>query len=86
MTTAGTSVVELSIGGMTCASCAGHVEKALNGLPGVEATVNLATERAHVVVHGDTSADDLIAAVATTGYTASRPAPRPHGRRELRAA
>ena len=40
--------VELAIGGMTCASCSARIERKLNRLEGVEASVNLATERAHV--------------------------------------
>ena len=70
----------LEVGGMTCASCAGRVEKALRALPGVlDANVNLATERATVHALGVTAAQ-LIAAVERAGYTASagavsRPAP-----------
>ncbi|HEU4844699.1 MAG TPA: heavy metal translocating P-type ATPase [Burkholderiaceae bacterium] len=63
----------LAIGGMTCASCAGRVEKALSAVPGVlSATVNLATERASVTVAGD-EADvaRLAAAVVKAGYEAS---------------
>lgn len=60
---------ELSIQGMTCASCVGRVEKALRALPGVtDATVNLATERARV--HGSVDSDALIAAIASAGYKA----------------
>ncbi|KIP17588.1 copper-translocating P-type ATPase [Burkholderia sp. MSHR3999] len=65
--------VELDIGGMTCASCAGRVEKALANVPGVaRASVNLATERA--TVHGAAPLDPaaLIAAVTAAGYRASR--------------
>ncbi|KVA13382.1 copper-transporting ATPase [Burkholderia ubonensis] len=64
---------ELDIGGMTCASCAGRVEKALANVPGVaRASVNLATERA--AVHGAAPLDPaaLIAAVTAAGYRASR--------------
>jgi Cu+-exporting ATPase len=67
--------VELLIGGMTCASCAARVEKKLNKLDGVTATVNYATEKARVSVSGDVSTDDLIATVEKTGYTAALPAP-----------
>ncbi|MEU7158106.1 heavy metal translocating P-type ATPase [Streptomyces chrestomyceticus] len=67
--------VELAIGGMTCASCAARVEKKLNRMPGVSATVNFATERARVEYGDDVSVDDLIATVEKTGYTAQRPAP-----------
>ncbi|KWB94354.1 copper-transporting ATPase [Burkholderia ubonensis] len=65
--------IELDIGGMTCASCAGRVEKALSNVPGVaRASVNLATERA--TVHGAAPLDPaaLIAAVTAAGYRASR--------------
>jgi P-type Cu+ transporter len=70
--TAGT--VDLVIGGMTCATCAGRVERKLNRMPGVAATVNYATETAHVGYAGEISVDDLIATVEATGYTASLPA------------
>ena len=63
--------VELVISGMTCASCVSHVEKALNSLDGVAATVNLATERASVHFPETISAQDLVDAVAATGYTAA---------------
>jgi len=61
---------DLSVTGMTCASCSGRVEKALSRLPGVEsAAVNLATERAHVVAFaGSVDTADLIAAVEKVGY------------------
>lgn len=63
---------ELAISGMTCASCVGRVERALNKRAGVvEATVNLATERAKIRYLPDTAGiNDLIAAVADAGYTA----------------
>jgi P-type Cu+ transporter len=63
--------VELDIGGMTCASCAARVEKKLNRLDGVRASVNLATEKATVDYSGAVTAADLIAAVEQTGYTAA---------------
>lgn len=70
--------VELDIAGMTCASCAGRVEKALAAVPGVaRATVNLATERASVHGAGALDAATLIAAVTTAGYRASLPAASP---------
>ncbi|MFE6980308.1 heavy metal translocating P-type ATPase [Streptomyces griseus] len=73
---AGTTAVELAIGGMTCASCAARIEKKLNRMDGVEATVNYATEKAKVTYPGaDVSVDDLIATVEATGYTARPPAP-----------
>ncbi|MFF2434232.1 heavy metal translocating P-type ATPase [Streptomyces sp. NPDC058107] len=71
-----TAEVELSIGGMTCASCAARIEKKLNRMDGVSATVNYATERAKVSYRGeDLSVQDLITTVEKTGYTARRPAP-----------
>ncbi|MBF6204959.1 copper-translocating P-type ATPase [Streptomyces gardneri] len=66
--------VELVIGGMTCASCAARIEKKLNKLDGVTATVNYATEKARVEVTGDVSPDELIATVEQAGYTAALPA------------
>ncbi|WP_080426275.1 heavy metal translocating P-type ATPase [Burkholderia ubonensis] len=79
--------IELDIGGMTCASCAGRVEKALANVPGVaRASVNLATERA--TVHGAAPLDPaaLIAAVTAAGYRASRVAAPPAGASGLPAA
>ncbi len=67
--------VELEIGGMTCASCAARVEKKLNRMPGVEASVNYATEKARVALPEGTGVDDAIAVVEATGYTAVLPAP-----------
>ncbi|MGW5868749.1 heavy metal translocating P-type ATPase [Streptomyces sp. NPDC055239] len=61
---------------MTCASCAARIEKKLNRMDGVEATVNYATEKAKVSYRGqDIAVDDLIATVEATGYTAQEPAP-----------
>ena len=72
--TAPTERVDLQIEGMTCASCAARIEKRLNRLEGVEATVNYATERA-VVRHGpEVAVEDLVAQVEATGYRASTPA------------
>jgi len=63
---------DLPIGGMTCASCAGRVERALRKVPGVQvATVNLANERAHVEVSGKIDPAVLLAAVDKAGYSAS---------------
>ncbi len=71
-----TGSVELAIGGMTCASCAARIEKKLNRMDGVEATVNYATEKAKVTYRGeDVSVQDLIATVEATGYTAEEPPP-----------
>ncbi len=66
------ATVELAIGGMTCAACAARIEKQLNKLPGVEATVNFASEKAHVrYVPGLSDAERLVATVLKTGYTAT---------------
>ncbi len=67
--------VELDIGGMTCASCANRIERKLNKVPGVEATVNYATEKARIRATAELSADELIAVVESAGYKASVPAP-----------
>ncbi|MFF5447820.1 heavy metal translocating P-type ATPase [Streptomyces sp. NPDC012888] len=69
--------IELSIGGMTCASCAARIEKKLNRMDGVSATVNFATETARVSYGGDVEVADLIATVVKTGYTAEEPPPPP---------
>ena len=61
--------VNLSIGGMTCASCVARVEKKLGKLDGVSASVNLATESARVTAPSAVSVDDLLATVARAGYT-----------------
>jgi Cu+-exporting ATPase len=66
-------LIELEIGGMTCAACANRIEKKLNRIDGVTATVNYATEKARATVPAAVTADDLIAVVEKTGYTASRP-------------
>ncbi|SNR30470.1 heavy metal translocating P-type ATPase [Blastococcus mobilis] len=67
--------VELLIGGMTCASCANRIEKKLNKLDGVTATVNYATEKAKVTFDEGVTPEDLIATVEKTGYTAELPRP-----------
>jgi Cu+-exporting ATPase len=67
---------ELAIGGMTCASCAARIEKKLNKLDGVAATVNFATETARVSFPASVSTGDLISVVEQAGYTAAVPAPR----------
>ncbi|OBB95831.1 heavy metal translocating P-type ATPase [Mycolicibacterium peregrinum] len=69
-----TGHVVLEIGGMTCASCAGRIERKLNNLDGVTATVNFATEKATVDVAGEVTPEQLIEAVETAGYTAQLPA------------
>ena len=63
--------VDLTIGGMTCSSCAARVERSLNRLPGVQAEVNFALETAHATVSGDIADDALIDAVTATGYAAA---------------
>ena len=63
-------VVELSIQGMTCASCVGRVERKLGKLDGVEASVNLPLETAVVRVPASVSDQDLIDTVVATGYGA----------------
>ncbi|CAG6399267.1 heavy metal translocating P-type ATPase [Streptomyces cocklensis] len=67
--------VELEIGGMTCASCAARIEKKLNRMDGVTASVNYATEKAKVGYGGGVAVADLIATVEATGYTAALPPP-----------
>ncbi|MGI8810502.1 MAG: heavy metal translocating P-type ATPase [Acidimicrobiales bacterium] len=69
----GPTRVELQIGGMTCASCAARIEKRLNRLDGVTATVNYATEHATVQIPDGTAPADVIAAVEAAGYTAVLP-------------
>lgn len=68
--------VELAIGGMTCASCAARVERKLNKVEGISATVNYATERARVSYPTAVSPQDLIKVVEATGYTAELPTPQ----------
>ncbi|MFJ1804807.1 MULTISPECIES: heavy metal translocating P-type ATPase [unclassified Streptomyces] len=72
-----TAEVELLIGGMTCASCAARVEKKLNRMDGVSASVNYATEKAQVSYPAGIEVADLIATVVKTGYTAEEPVPVP---------
>ena len=67
--------IDLDIEGMTCASCAAHIEKRLNGMDGVRASVNFATEQAHVVAPAAVDAEDLIAQVEAAGYRARVPLP-----------
>ncbi|HXR68150.1 MAG TPA: heavy metal translocating P-type ATPase, partial [Dermatophilaceae bacterium] len=68
--------IELVIGGMTCASCAARIEKKLNKLDGVSATVNYATEKAKVTYAGSVTTEDLVTTIEATGYTAALPVPR----------
>jgi Cu+-exporting ATPase len=72
---AATGLIELQIGGMTCASCAARIEKKLNKLDGVTATVNYATEKARVAFPPALNPADLIATVERIGYTARIPPP-----------
>ncbi|MGA5493153.1 heavy metal translocating P-type ATPase [Streptomyces cinereoruber] len=69
------TITELTIGGMTCASCAARVERKLNRMDGVSATVNYATEKARVEHPSDLPVGELIATVVKTGYTAEEPPP-----------
>jgi Cu+-exporting ATPase len=75
--TSTTTHVDLAIGGMTCASCAARVERRLNKLDGVTATVNYATERASIEAPPDIDLAELIAAVEAAGYTARDARPQP---------
>ncbi|MFJ4435832.1 heavy metal translocating P-type ATPase [Streptomyces sp. NPDC088923] len=83
--------VELAVGGMTCAACAARIEKKLNRMEGVSASVNYATEKAKVSYPEGTGVDDLIATVVRTGYTAEpilppEPEPEPEPGPEADAA
>src|ERR1700687_2565200 len=66
--------VTIAVAGMTCASCAARVEKNLNRIAGVSASVNFATEQAKVKFADNVRPEDLVAAVEATGYTATLPA------------
>lgn len=69
-------IVELAVTGMTCAACAARIERRLNRLDGVTASVNYATERARVIVAPDAvgvAVDDVIATILDTGYGATLP-------------
>ncbi|MFP5070869.1 heavy metal translocating P-type ATPase [Pseudonocardia nantongensis] len=68
-----TQEIELAIGGMTCASCANRVERKLNKLDGVTATVNYATEKARVHAPAGINTDELVSTVASAGYSATLP-------------
>ncbi|MGA5413946.1 heavy metal translocating P-type ATPase [Streptomyces pseudogriseolus] len=80
------SEVELLIGGMTCASCAARVEKKLNRMEGVTATVNYATEKARIAYPPGVEVADLITTVVRTGYTAEEPAPPRQDAEEIASA
>ena len=62
--------LDLAITGMTCAACAARIEKTLNRLEGVSATVNFATEKAHATLSGSVTPDALLIAVRKAGYDA----------------
>ncbi|WP_372594671.1 heavy metal translocating P-type ATPase [Actinotalea sp.] len=64
------NIIELDIGGMTCSSCAARIEKRLNRIPGVEASVNYATERAKVELADGATVEEAITSVEATGYSA----------------
>ena len=68
---------ELKIGGMTCASCAARIERRLNKLDGVRATVNFATEKAHVEHPAEGPPDELVRAVAAARHPPRLPVPEP---------
>jgi Cu+-exporting ATPase len=79
------ATVEIAVGGMTCAACATRIEKQLNKLPGVEAAVNLAAERAHVRFQpGMASVDKILATVVKTGFTATVSTADTHGEEKAR--
>ncbi len=69
------SDVELAISGMTCASCANRIEKKLNKVEGVTATVNYATSKAKVFYPDTVAPEDLVEVIKATGYSAELPAP-----------
>lgn len=75
MSTQQTESIQLDITGMTCASCAARIEKRLNKLDGVQASVNYATEKALVLHPTAIRVEDLISAVEGSGYGASLPEP-----------
>lgn len=81
-TTPAGPAVDLVIDGMTCASCAARIEKRLNKLDGVTASVNFATEHAKVTVPDGVTVDDLVAQVEAAGYSARVPALRNAAQRD----
>ncbi|WP_328516856.1 heavy metal translocating P-type ATPase [Pseudonocardia lacus] len=68
-----TATTDLAVGGMTCGACANRIERKLNKLDGVRATVNYATEKASISHPAALGADELIAVVEAAGYTAALP-------------
>jgi Cu+-exporting ATPase len=85
-----TRQVELAVGGMTCAACAARIERRLNKVEGVSASVNYATERATIVVDPTLTIDDpvsmLVDTIVDVGYTASVPSDDESAHVEQRAA
>lgn len=69
--------LDIPVGGMTCASCANRVQRKLNKLDGVTASVNYATEKAHVEAPSGMNPQQLIDTIIAAGYTAELPAPSP---------
>ncbi|MBI2245318.1 MAG: copper-translocating P-type ATPase [Nocardioides sp.] len=69
--------IELTIGGMTCTSCAARIEKKLAKIDGVVASVNYATEKARVTYVAPVTVDQLVSVVEATGYTAAQHESRP---------
>ncbi len=86
METTATRSIELDISGMTCASCANRIERKLNKLDGVTATVNYATEKAKVDYGEEIAPEDLVATVEQAGYAAELPRPQGAGDGEETAA
>ncbi|GGS34804.1 heavy metal translocating P-type ATPase [Actinokineospora fastidiosa] len=82
---AATGEVELAISGMTCASCANRIERKLNKLDGVTASVNYATEKAKVVFPADMDPATLVEQVEAAGYAAALPKPPASGEPEAPA-
>jgi Cu+-exporting ATPase len=79
------ATVEIAVGGMTCAACSARIERQLNKLPGVEAAVNLAAERAHVRYAPDLAdVDRILATVVKTGFTATISTADTHGEEKAR--
>ncbi|TWS25434.1 copper-translocating P-type ATPase [Tsukamurella sputi] len=78
----GGTTVDLEIEGMTCASCANRIERKLNKLDGVRASVNFATERAHVTAPSGTDVAVLLTTVEQAGYSAHLPVPPSAGESE----
>jgi Cu+-exporting ATPase len=79
------ATVEIAVGGMTCAACSARIERQLNKLPGVEAAVNLAAERAHVRYAPELAdVDKILATVVKTGFTATVSTADTHGEEKAR--